>query len=110
MEQLIDNFDITNMKFKYFALGKYGKFFIRKFVKPFAMVCVRFKLIGYISQDRNATAALSKFTTKKGLLPIRLIETNFFQSEKFFDKDKVDFKIKDKYMKEATSFLDKIPN
>jgi hypothetical protein len=110
MEQFIGKFDINNTKFKHFALGKYGKYFIRKFVKPLVMVCVWFKLIGFISQDRNAATALSTFTTKKGLLPISLVETNFFQSEKFFYKDKVDFKIKDKYMKEAASFLTKVPN
>ena len=110
MDQFIDKFEINNTKFKHFALGKYGKYFIRKFVKPFAMICVRFKLIGYISQDRNATSILSTFTTKKRLLPINLVETNFFQSEIFFCKDKVDFKIKDKYMKEAASFLTKVPN
>ena len=110
MEYFVGKFDINNTKFKHFALGKYGKFFIRKFVKPLAMVCARFKLIGYISQDRSATLELPMFTTKKGLLPIRLVETNFFQSENFFDKDKVDFKIKDKYMKEAASFLVKVPN
>ena len=109
MEYFVGKFDINNTKFKHFALGKYGKFFIRKFVKPLAMVCARFKLIGYISQDRSATLELPMFTTKKGLLPIRLVETNFFQSENFFDKDKVDFKIKDKYTKEAVSFLAKVP-
>jgi hypothetical protein len=110
MEQFIDKFDINKTKFKHFALGRNGKFFIRKFVKPILMVCVRFKLICFISQDRNAETALSSFTTKKGLLPISLVETNFFQSEKFFDKDKVDFKIKDKYIKEAASFLAKAPD
>jgi len=110
MEQFIDKFDINNTKFKHIALGKYGKYFIRKFVKPFAMVCVRFKLIGYVSQDSNAISRLSTFTATKRLLPISLVETNFFQSEKFFDKDKVDFKIKDKYMKEAASFLGKVPD
>jgi hypothetical protein len=112
MEQFFGKFDINNTKFQHFVLGKYGKFFIRKFVKPLVMICIRFKFIGYISQDKNATSGgpLSIFTTKKGLLPVSLVETNFFQSEKFFDKDKVDFKIKDKYMKEAVSFLAKAPD
>ena len=110
MEQFIDKFDINNTKFKHFALGKYWKYFLSNFLKPFAMVCVRLKIIGYVSQDRDTTSILSTFTTTNKLLPISLVETNFFQSEKFFDKDKVDFKIKDKYMKEAVSFLGKVPD
>ena len=109
MEDFINKFDINNNKFKHFALGKYSKYFIRNYLKPFAILCVRIKLIGYVSQDKKTTSVPSTFTANKGFLPISLVETNFFQSEKFFDKDKVDFKIKDKYMKEAEIFLSKVP-
>ena len=110
MEQFIDKFDTNNIKFKHFGIGKFGKYFIRNFFKPFLMICVRFKFIGYVSQDKNTISIPSTFTANKGFLPISLVETDFFQSEKFFDKDKVDFKIKEKYMKEAESFLSKIPD
>lgn len=108
MEQFIDKFDIDNINFKHFSLGKYWKFFIRKFSRPFLMLCVRLKLIDYICQDRDGTSSLSTFSIQKGLWPIKLVETNFFQSERFFDKKKVDFKIKDKYSEEAKSFLSEI--
>ena len=110
MEQFIDKFDTNNPKFKHFRIDKYGKYFIRNFFKPFLMICARFKLIGYVSQDKINTSTPSTFTATKGFLPISLVETNYFQSEKFFDKDKVDFKIKDKYVKEAGSFLTKVPD
>jgi hypothetical protein len=108
MEQFVDKFDIDNMNFKHLPLGKYWKFLIRKFFKTFLIFCVRLKLIGYISQNKTATSLLSTFSTKKGLLSITLVETNFFQSENFFDKSKVDFQIKDRYLKEAKSFLSQI--
>lgn len=108
MEQFVDQFDIDNINFKHLSLGKYWKFLIKKFLKPFLMFCVLLKLIGYISQDKTATSSLSTFRTKKGLLLITLVETNFFQSENFFDKSKVDFQIKDRYLKEAKSFLSQI--
>lgn len=110
MEQFIDKFDVDNINFKNFIFGKYCQFIIRKFLKPFLMLCVRFKLIGYITQNRNETSALPTFSTQKGVLPIKLVETNFFQSEKFFDKGRVKFQIKDKYIDEANFFLSQIPN
>ena len=105
MEQFVDRFDIDNINFRHLSLGKSWKFFIRKFLKPSLMFCVRFKIISYIIQDYNSTSMLSTFSNIKGLLPITLVETNFFQSEKFFDETKVDFQIKNKYLEEAKSFL-----
>lgn len=110
MEQFVDKFDINNTKFKHFALGKYSKYLIRNFFKPFLLLCVRFKIVGYVSQDNNTTSIPSTFSATEGLLPIRLVETNFFQSEKFFKKDKVDFKIKGKFIRKAKSFLCQVPN
>jgi hypothetical protein len=104
MEQFIDKFDIRNKYFKHISFGKYGRFVIRKFVEPFLMLCVRLRLLCYVIQD----SALPTFREQKGLLPIRFVETNFFQSEKFFDKTKIDFKIKDKYIEDAKSFLSQI--
>lgn len=108
MDKFISKCDFCNIKFKNVSSGKYGRFFTRKFLKPFAMACVRFKLIGFIRQDRNGSVSLSAFTAGKGFLPLRLVQTDFFQSGKFFDKDKVDFKIKNKYVKEAEIFLAKV--
>ncbi|MDD3597010.1 alpha-1,2-fucosyltransferase [Sulfuricurvum sp.] len=109
MEQFINEFNIHNTNYKHFAFGKYSKFFIRKLFIPFLIFCVRLKLINYIHQDRNYTSALPTFSLQRGLLPIRFIETNFFQSEIFFDADKIDFDMKTEYIIEAQEFLNKIP-
>lgn len=110
MEQFVDKFDIKNQNFIHKKLGKYALFFVRKFFKPyFFKALVKIKLIGYIKQERSETSALPFCTRIKGILPITLVETNFFQSEDFFDKNRVDFSIKEKYTQEAKEFLTQVP-
>ena len=111
MEQFIDRFDIENKNFKHQKLGKYSLFFIRKLFKPyFLKILVGLKLIGYIRQERSKTSFLPSLARKKGILSITLVETNFFQSEDFFDKDKIDFSLKKIYIKKAEEFLAQAPN
>lgn len=105
MEQFVEKFDIGNKNFKHYSFAKYGKFVVRKFVKPFLMLCVKLKLIDYVRQDKTFTSALPTYSLKRGFFPICFVETGFFQSEKFFEKTKVDFKIKDVYLIEAKEFL-----
>lgn len=109
MDHFVNNFDINNRNFKHYSFGKYSKFVIKKFIKSILLLCVKLKLISYIKQDRTFTSALPTYKFEKGLFPIRFVETGFFQSEKFFDKKKVDFKIKNVYINEAKKFLANIP-
>ncbi len=110
MEQFVDKFEIKNSNFFHKKLGKYALFFIRKILKPYILkALVELKLISYIKQDISETSALPSFTRTKGILPITLVETNFFQSETFFDKNKIDFSIKERYVKEAREFLAQAP-
>lgn len=110
MEQFVDMFDIENKNFKHFAFGKYALFFIRNILKPYFLKnLVKLKFIGHIKQDMSKTSYLPSFKRTYGLFPITLVETNFFQSEDFFDKNKVDFSIKEQYIQEAKEFLDQIP-
>jgi len=110
MEQFVGKFDIKNKNFQHLELGKYNLFFIRKLIKPyFLKLLIKVKLIGYIRQERSQTSAVPLYIIKKGFLPITLVETNFFQSEFFFDKDKVDFSLNVRYIKEAEKFLAQVP-
>jgi len=110
MEQFIDTIDIKNPNFRHKKLGRYTMFFVKKIFKPYILkALVSLKFISYIKQDRNQTSALPSFSKIKGILPITLIETNFFQSEDFFDKNKVNFSIKEKYIQEAKDFLAQVP-
>lgn len=110
MEQFVDKFEIKNQNFIHKKLGKFSMFFVRKILKPYVLKgLLGINLIGYIKQNRSEISALPSFERSYGLLPITLVETDFFQSEDFFDKNKVDFSIKEQYIQEAQEFLAQVP-
>jgi len=108
MEQFIDNFDIDNELFTHIQTNKYTRFIIKKFLKPFLIFLAKLKLIGYIKQNRNGTSSLPSFTEQKGILLLRLVETNFFQSEFFFNPEKIDFRLKANSLDEAKKVVEPI--
>lgn len=111
MEQLIEIFDIENKNLKNIQLGKYCRFLARRALIPFLEIFVRLKLINYVYQNRDEKfLPLPTFSIHKGLFPITLVKTDFFQSENFFAQDKIDFRIKEKYIDDAKSFLTNIPS
>lgn len=110
MRQFSQSVEVNNKYFKAVNPGKYGLLLIRKLIKPLVFnVLVRFKLVGYVKQNRSERAALPSFQKRKGLFPITLVESNFFQSEDFFKPDTVDFVIKDSYINQARNFLFDVP-
>lgn len=110
MWKFCDGFDIKNPNFRPIFFGKYGLYLVRKLLKPFFLhVLVPLKLIIYVRQNRSETSSLPTFNKTKGFLPITLVESNFFQSEDFFNPEKVDFSIKEKYVHKAEFFLQNIP-
>ena len=108
MDQFVNKFDINNNNFIHVKTNKYTKFIIKKFVKSFILFLIKLKLIGYIKQNKSDTSPLPSFTENKGLLPFRLVETNFFQSEKFFNPTKIDFTLKTDSLKLANEILESI--
>lgn len=110
MRQFSQSFDVSNIHFKAVNPGKYGLFFLKKLIKPLVFnVLVRFKLVGYVKQNRSEMSALPSLQKRKGLLPITLVESNFFQSEEFFNPHSVDFTIKATYTNRARNFLSNVP-
>ncbi|MBT5491471.1 alpha-1,2-fucosyltransferase [bacterium] len=110
MEQLTNTFEVENKNFKQITLNRYCYSLLRKFIKPYILnTLVKLRLIGYIKQNKNKTSYLPTFISKKGFLPITLIESHYFQSEVFFDKNVVDIKIKERYIFQAKSILNSIP-
>lgn len=109
MKQFSEIFDIENKNFKQITPNKYFNFLLRKIVKPYILAAlVKLKIISYIKQDRNEISALPTYKRQSGLLPITLVESNFFQSESFFDANKLDFTLKKEYLAEAKNFLSRI--
>jgi len=110
MEQLVDKFEIGNKFFRHLKLGKFSLFFTKKILKPyFLQLLVKMRIFSYIKQERNEISVLPSYKEKNGFLPITLVETNFFQSESFFDNEKVNFKIKERYIQEAEEFFQSTP-
>lgn len=72
-------------------------------------ISAKLRLISYVEQKRNKTSALPSFRKSYGLFPITFVETGFFQSEDFFDKNKIDLVIKEQYINEAKDFFAKLP-
>lgn len=109
MKQLSKTFDIDNKYFKEIPISRYLNFFLRKFIKPYLLKSlVKLKIISYIKQNRNETSSLPTLTKQKGLLPITLVESNFFQSEVFFEDNKVNINIKDGFLEEAKKVISSV--
>ena len=110
MNQFSNTFIFDNPRFKQIRLNRYMNFIFRKIIKKYLLnFLVKIKIIGYIQQNRNEASALPTLTIKKGLFPITLVESNFFQSEIFFDDKIIDFKIKESYLKQAKLILKSLP-
>ena len=111
MTDLIQFFEIENTNFKQITPNRYLTFFIRLFVRGvFLKFLVWLKIISFLRQDRNLTSVLPSYNISKGFLPITLVNTDFFQSEKFFSEKKLNISLKSKYVIKAKSFLNSIPN
>jgi len=110
MNKLLDVMEVHNEKFINMNCNKYLFFLFRSIVtRCFFRLSIKLRLISYIKQDRNKTSALPYYKKITGLLPFTYVETDFFQSEKFFDLDKLDFEIKKKYVDNAKIFMNSMP-
>lgn len=110
MRQFYQSVEVDNARFMTVTPGRYGLFLLKRLVKPVVInFLVRFKVFGYLKQNRNEMSALPSFREFKGLFPITLVESNFFQSEQFFNPKFVDFTIKAIYLNQARAFLASIP-
>lgn len=110
MRQFCQSVEVSNIHFKAVNPGKYELFLLRRLIKPLVFhVFVRFKLVGYVKQTRSEMSVQPLFQKHNGLLPITLVESNFFQSEEFFNPHSVDFTIKARYINQAINFLSSVP-
>jgi len=110
MKQLVNTFELKNRNFKQITLNRPLRKLIYSYFKPYILdTLVKLKLIGYIKQDKNKKLFLPNFISKKGFFPVTLVETHYFQSEVFFDKNALNIKIKERFILQAKSILDSIP-
>lgn len=110
MQSFFSVFDCKNNNFKNYQPTKYQAALIKLILKNIFYFLIKIHLIGYIKQNHNQQAALSNTTTQSGLFPVTYIETNFFQSEIFFNPDMLDFRLKAHYVQNAQIILETIPD
>lgn len=110
MNVFVAHFTVNNPHFFNLRIGPFCELILIHFIKPILLLCARLKIIGYVAQSRSQSIVFPTYKKRNGLLPITLVESDFYQSEKFFDQEKLDFKIKEGYIKEAKDFLSAIPD
>jgi hypothetical protein len=112
MSELTQLFEIENKNFKQITPNRYITFFLRFFVRGFLLkILAWLKIISFIRQDRNSKSAFPSYQHMTSrLLPITFVNTDFFQSESFFSKNKINIKLKSKYLLKAKSFLTNVPD
>jgi hypothetical protein len=109
MTQLKESFEIEDVNFIEYSFGNFSNLLIRKILRDFFLkLFVLIKLISCIKQDRNKTSSLLTCKKTTGLLPITFVETNYFQSQSFFDPNKLDISLKEIYLIQAKKFLSKV--
>jgi hypothetical protein len=93
--------------------NKYIKFFIKDIITPYILtILCKASIINYVEQKKDINLRpLPDWSEKRGLFPIiRYVNSDFFQSEIFFDQAVVShIKIKDEYMVNAKQIISDIP-
>ncbi|MHA3098248.1 alpha-1,2-fucosyltransferase [Acinetobacter brisouii] len=107
--QMLNFFDCKNNNMKTYVLNRYTASFINLILKKILYLLIRIRMISYICQDSNEFSALPVKILKKGLFNITYVETNFFQSEIFFDSKTLNIKIKSNFLIKAERILESIP-
>lgn len=103
MEDFTKYFNIKNKNFKNFSIKRT---YIIKIIRDFILnFFVTIRLIGSIKQKRDNNIAYSEYIYKKGILPITLVNSDFFQSESFFKRERLDFYLKEEYVNKAKDFI-----
>jgi hypothetical protein len=115
MNELFEVFDVYNYNFKNIKISnRYIRFMLRKFFVPilskFFEIMASFKIVTFIKQKKIENIQFPELIIKKGILPFKFVNTDYFQSETFFNKIVLkNIKIKEKYIKEARKIINSLP-
>lgn len=103
-------FDCNNKYFIFIARSKLSIMLYKKIVSKIFYFLVKLKIIGYIEQIKINGIAFPDVRERNGILPFTYVQTGFFQSEKLFKDEKVDFKLKNQYKVRAKKIFQKLPS
>lgn len=110
MNEFLRSFQTRSKNFRYYSMSPFFYGIYKRVIKPYGVnLLIKLKIIGYISQKREEGIAYPELQEQKGLLPIKYVETHFYQSDQFFDADKVDFQLKSNFINDAKSIWNSLP-
>lgn len=94
--------------------SRIGRLFFYKILKPFSLRFLRTlaktRIIGYVYQGKNEQGRyVSSFSEQGGLLPFRFVDQGYFQAERFFTNESLDFRIKKRFEQKAVQIASQIP-
>ena len=94
--------------------SRLGRLFFHQILKPFLLffmrTLARTRLISFACQERNEQGRfIPTFAERNGLLPFRFVDQGFFQSERFFTDEALDFRVKKQFEEKALQIISQIP-
>lgn len=110
MEQFSESFELENPRFIAVKAGRNAFALFNRIIRPYVLMpLAKLGIVGYIAQEKRGNVSLPSVTNRRGWLPIRFVETNFFQSEKFFLPEKVKIGLNAHAVAEAETVISSLP-
>ena len=110
MDVLVNSFTISNSKFINISGNKLFTIFTRKVLPTVLMKLGKSKLISYVEEQKNSDKRKVGYSFEKGILPVSYVQTGFFQSERFFDAEFLDFKQMNDSLSVANKVISELPD
>jgi hypothetical protein len=109
MKEFTSTFELENHDFVFVKLEKFSRLFFIKIIIPLILLFSKIKLLSTYEQVRVNGVPQGKVKVSKGFLPLKYVKTGFFQSEKLFSEEKIDFVIKNEFKEQAEQILSQLP-
>ncbi len=120
MAEFASTFDVEGTNGRLIVLCKdllksrIGRLVFNKILKPLTLFSMRTlartRIFGYACQKKNEQGwYVPSFVEHNGLLPFRFVDQGYFQAERFFSKEALDFRIKKRYEQKALQIASQIP-
>lgn len=110
MDELDDGFDLNDNNFSILHPNPTMNSIIRILICPVIFWLAKKRLFNFHEQlTDNSGALINQISKTNGLIPISIVKTCFFQSESFFDPNKIRCSFKDSYMSNALKIYNSFP-
>jgi len=107
-EHLVECFELNDEYFRLIIINGFNlKIFVKVFF-PILKFLSKIRIISLISQDYKKDIPTQTYSFLKGLMPIKLVETGFFQGEIFVKKD-LSLSFKEVFLSRAKEILSFTP-